>query len=376
MPGEEGSEPTAPDPLELHLPRGATGSGSAQTSTTPVTRLVDTKRLLQVTPYHGDKASFLSWKWSFLIALRAISKPLQQGFKKIEDNMNQDFRRSRLSNEDLELADHAYALLALPCKDEACASVRPAEDGNGYQAWQALLRARTARNATNLLKQSPDPRINLRQWNINAEEYATRTGERVSEGIRKAVYIRKALYMNKLAPQDMRQHLMLNQARLNTAEDVAQEIEDYCGATEELSRDETGQARFMAPVGKGRGKQEKGGKQGRKNREQGKMHKGLGFQPQRGEQRRVGGYCNWCWRIGHKEAQCWFGQEYTKSNAPQDPLQRDIRAWTNPAEKGQGHNQPKGRGKGKEKAKDKSHEKGTTTRTRLDLRTRKLDSAG
>ena len=130
--------------------------------------------------------------------------------------------------------------------------MRSAEDGNGYSAWQALLRARTGRNATNLLNQlleptftSPDPRIKLRQWNKNAEEYATRNGERVSEGIRKAVY------MNKIAPRNMRQHLMLNQARFNTAEDVAQEIEDYWDATEEFSGDQKGQVGFIASVGKG-----------------------------------------------------------------------------------------------------------------------------
>ena len=130
--------------------------------------------------------------------MRAISKPLYEGLKKIEDNMNQDFRKSRLSIADLELSDQAYTLLALLCKDEACAYVRSAEDGNGYQAWEALLRARTARNATNLLNQvleptfrSPDPRINLRQWNKNAEEYATGTGERVSDGIRRAVHMKK-----------------------------------------------------------------------------------------------------------------------------------------------------------------------------------------
>ena len=149
-----------------------------------VTRLIDTKSLLQVTPYHGDQTSFLGWTWSFLIAVRAISKQLYEGFKEIEDNINQDFRKSRLSTGDLELSDQAYTLLALLCKNEACAFVRSAEDGNGYQAWQALLRARTARNATNLLNQlleptftSPDPRINFRQWNKNVEEYATRTGE-------------------------------------------------------------------------------------------------------------------------------------------------------------------------------------------------------
>ena len=140
----EGQEPASTDPIDLQLPRGATGSSrmptseqSTQQSTAPVTRLIVTKSLLQVTPYYGDKASFLFWKWSFLIAVRTISKPLYEGLKKIEDNMNQDFRKSRLSKEDVELSDKAYTLSALLCKDEACAYVRSAEDGNGYQAWQA-----------------------------------------------------------------------------------------------------------------------------------------------------------------------------------------------------------------------------------------------
>ena len=150
MSGVEGQDPAGTDPIDLQLPRSATSSGTPQTSTPSVTRLIDTKSLLQVTPYHGDKASFLGWKWSFLIAVRAISKPLCEGFKKIEDNINQDFRKSRLSAGDVELSDQAYTLIALLFKDEACAYVRSAEDGNGCQAWQALLRARTARNATNL----------------------------------------------------------------------------------------------------------------------------------------------------------------------------------------------------------------------------------
>ena len=46
----------------------------------------------------------------------------------------------------------------------------------------------------------------------------TRTGECVSDGIRRAVY------MNEVAPQDMRNHLMLHQSRLSMAEEVAQEM--------------------------------------------------------------------------------------------------------------------------------------------------------
>ena len=67
----------------------------------------------------------------------------------------------------------------------------------------------------------------------------------MSEGIRKAVSL------TKIAPQDVRQHSMLNHARLNVAEDVAQEIEDYLEGIEEFSRDEEGQAGFIAPVEEG-----------------------------------------------------------------------------------------------------------------------------
>ena len=42
-----------------------------------------------------------------------------------------------------------------------------------------------------------------------------------------------------------------------------------------------------------------------------------------------------------------------KSNPSQDPLQRDIREWSNASEKGQGHSQTKGKGKGEGKGKRK-----------------------
>ena len=47
-----------------------------------------------------------------------------------------------------------------------------------------------------------------------------------------------------------------------------------------------------------------------------------------------------------------------KSNTSQDPLQRDIREWSNTSEKWQGHNQPKGKSKGKGKGEKKHTGKG------------------
>ena len=91
MSGAEGQDPAGTDPLDLQLPRDATNNGIPKMSTPAVTRLIDTKSLLQVTPHHGDGASFLGWKWSFLIAERAISKPLYEVLKKIENNMISGF---------------------------------------------------------------------------------------------------------------------------------------------------------------------------------------------------------------------------------------------------------------------------------------------
>ena len=220
---------------------------------------------------------------------------------------------------------------------------------------------------------SPDPRINIRQWTRNGEEHATRTGERESDGIWRAVY------MNKMAPQDMRQHLMLNQPRLSTADEVAQEIEDYLDATDDFSRDDKNQAGFIGPVGTGF---VKGGKPGGvphnfgkavAERVKEKFMKDLGFEPERGEQRKFGGYCNWCWRIGHKEARRWFKQGCMKSNPSQDPLQRDK--WMVEHVRERARSPPaQGKIRKRQGQENTSRWRGTRTRTRLDLRT-KMDSA-
>eukprot|EP00971_Amphidinium_carterae_P231570 4595694-Amphidinium_carterae.1 len=71
--------------------------------------------------------------------------------------------------------------------------VRGAEEGNGQQTWQALLQAKSVRNASALLTQlfdpklsSTDPRENIRLWNRNCREYDHRTGESISDGLRKS----------------------------------------------------------------------------------------------------------------------------------------------------------------------------------------------
>ena len=60
MSGVEGQDLAGTDPLDLQLPRAVVSRRMpTPQSTAPATRLIDTKSLLQVTLYRGDKASFL-----------------------------------------------------------------------------------------------------------------------------------------------------------------------------------------------------------------------------------------------------------------------------------------------------------------------------
>ena len=245
-------------------------------------------------------------------------------------------------------------MFALLCKDEALEYVMSSEDNNGLQAWQLIIRAKTPRSTTTILNQllepqfaSQDARVNLRKWNKEVKEYEGKTGEKLSDAIKRSVY------MSKIAPNDVRQHLILNQSKMLTAMEMGNEIEDYCDAMEEYNKGDMESSGFVGAIkGDFKGKDKGKGKEGHK----GKLHKGFGYQPREGEQRKFGGHCSWCWRLGHKEAQCWFKQEYQKNHPGDGKGQRKITEWfsgDNPKgvkDKGKGKSKAKkGKGKGKGK---------------------------
>ena len=180
--------------------------------------------------------------------------------------------------------------------------------------------------------------------------------------------------MNQITPQDMRRHLMLNQSRLSTADEVAQEIEDYWDATDEFSRDDKNQAGFVVPVGEGPAK---GGKpngvpyncgKGSGTKGKGKIAQRSVSNPSVVNSKGLVDTVNGVGGSTTKKPSVGFQQEYLKSNPSQDAPLRDTCEWSNTSEKGQGHSQPKAKVKVKARAGENTQEKGTTTRTRLDLR--------
>ena len=71
MSGTEGQDPGGTGPIDLQLPRGATGNSREQStpqSTVPVTRLIDTVTLLQMTLYQGDNDHVFFSCFAFFIS--------------------------------------------------------------------------------------------------------------------------------------------------------------------------------------------------------------------------------------------------------------------------------------------------------------------
>ena len=181
--------------------------------------------------------------------------------------------------------------------------------------------------------------------------------------------------------------MILNQTRLNTAEAVAREIEDYWDATEEVSSDEKGRAGLRAPVGK---VPAKGGKPN-----------GCHTTLERVVARRATETCTKDLEsnqsVGNRDilvdAAIGVGELATKKRSVglNKSTQRAIHHKTRCKEtvvngqtqrrKGKVTASPQAKVRIKARARENIKEKGTTTRTRLDLRTknagqRKLNNFG
>ena len=143
----------------------------------------------------------------------------------VEKHLDEDYAMIRLSPEDQVLSQEAYTLLALLCTDQALEYVKTAEENNGFDSWKQLCKSRMLRSSVALLNQlldpkcsSTDPRVNIKNWQREVRDYQSRTGDMIDD------VTEKSIYMNKLAPEVMRQHLRLNQSRLLTSDDVVHEI--------------------------------------------------------------------------------------------------------------------------------------------------------
>ena len=208
---------------------------------------VNTKGMIKVDEYKGEKSKFDSWKITFYNAIEALDSDACQKLRDIEVNLDSEQLIPDEANDKARCKTVATFLLNL-CKDDAFTRVAVAETGNGYEAWRRLCRSKTVRSSAaafttlmNPIFTSADPRVNLQIWDRDALSYERKFGEKIPKGIRKSIY------QTRICPQEVQQHLVLNAARFDSPEEIAEEIERYCDAREELAQSQ-GTDPFIAAV--------------------------------------------------------------------------------------------------------------------------------
>lgn len=212
-----------------------------------------TRDLLKLEPYNGDKGTWTDWRWQFLVTIRAMDRELERHFKLVEQNPTRDYTLGRMSETEKALADKAYTVLAVLLKEGSKEFIRNCEDNNGFMCWAQLCRARQTHSAEALLNslmnpmlQSDDPRQNIAAWRRQSLEYESRTGERISDNMKRSIF------QNKIAPVEIRQHLLLNRSKLLTSEVVADEIEEYQEALDLFLQSQAGVGIVAAATSKGK----------------------------------------------------------------------------------------------------------------------------
>ena len=127
-------------------------AGAERSAEVPKTSpLVDTKRVVKLDLYHGEKEKFHSWKWKLYVAIRSLDIKMAVMMKHVENNLTVDFNLAGLSDVETKKASDIYTILALLCKNEAAQFVMNAEEGNGFMAWRGLCRAKMVRSSTALI---------------------------------------------------------------------------------------------------------------------------------------------------------------------------------------------------------------------------------
>ena len=226
------------------------------------------KSLLKFETFQGKKEEWDTYKWELYVAMDVLDPVLRVMLETVEKDPQKDYRLVKLNQLEQQKAKEVFAVLALTCKGTAAPYIKAAESQNGFDAWRRLCRKYQVRSQVALLNrllhprfQSSDPRVNLAEWQKELLDYERMSGDMVTDGTKKSIY------MTQIAPDVMRHHLQMNQSRLLTSDDVAEEIESFMDAQEEDEQAATGTV--GAVVGKTKGKDERKGKgKGQKRKEQ------------------------------------------------------------------------------------------------------------
>ena len=102
-------------------------------------RSIDTKGMLKLDAYHGEKEKFVQWKTTFYSAISAVDMEAVRQLKMIESKLDFVIDQNLMSEEESIRSRAVATFLLNLCKDDALDRViGDCGKGFGYEAWRKL----------------------------------------------------------------------------------------------------------------------------------------------------------------------------------------------------------------------------------------------
>eukprot|EP00971_Amphidinium_carterae_P348914 6490741-Amphidinium_carterae.1 len=283
-------------------------------------RLFDTRILSKPRAWKGEQQDWRRFKFQLTSYVQAVTPELARKMEQAE-TLDDVITRDRLGAEDIPLDMHLHTLLAVLLEERALDRLMAFPGGHGFEAWRTFCRENEPKTVGHLRSRfvallvpeiAGEYETRLAKWETQAREYEALGGEPLTETMKMGVF------QASLCPKELREHLTLHAHRLETYEQMKEEVRRVrltraaihgTGGGAASSTDGTTPMDVDA-LTKGKDKGRKGdGKKGDGKKGDGKKGKGKAKQPQRFE-----GECRWCGRKGHMEKDCYYKKEYERKS--------------------------------------------------------------
>ena len=204
----------------------------------PAAGLVDTRVLGKPRNFDGHQENWRSFKFMFLGYAGAVNADLRAGMVKSEALAEGAIVNSALAADDQKISTQLYYLLVLLLEGGAQRLLEHAGDGEGLLSWNRLVaeyEPATAGRETALLLEvlaqvfKGDVRGALDDFEVKIRRYERAAKEVLSDRIKIAV-VQKGL-----EDEDLRRHLLMHAARLNSFPAVREEIRHIVMARETIN---------------------------------------------------------------------------------------------------------------------------------------------
>ena len=182
--------------MSMMTAQSAAAPTTSVSSMASLARSIDTKGMLKIDPYYGEKEKFVQWNVTFYSAIETVDGAAVTDYKKNETKLDFLIDFEKLQDEDKERSRAvATFLLALRKEDAFNRIATDCERGNGYEAWRRLCKSKFTRSTAGALTALmhptftlTDPRMRLQQWDREAMMYEQRFGEPLPDALRRSVY--------------------------------------------------------------------------------------------------------------------------------------------------------------------------------------------